>query len=871
MSALLANVWVLHVACATAYLGMAAFILGRGAETRLNQGAVAINVTFLLWSTCLAVSHFPGTSKETAELFYSLGSFAWGSFASVAVFFIATFLRPSILRRRSVQAALVIPPLLVVFAQWAGFLAEDYVKRPWGYAFVWRSGFWSTFFFTFYGLYMTAGLGLMLYVSFLPAHPIRKRQARIISLTAIVPLMLSTTTDVVLPTFHDFDIPNMAPDFTVIWVIGLVYAIARHRMLELTPAVAADRIVATMSEALLLTDPNGYVLLANPAASHLLGYPLRELQDSHLSDLVVGVSEDEVLADTGEPRELVLRRRDGEEVNVLFSASQLKGSTGETLGVVCAASDIGTLKQTQEALRRARDDLERRVEERTQELSRTNEQLSREVIERKLSEGRYRLLIETMQEGLWVLDAQDKTALVNRGLVRVIGFGIDDLRGRSVLEFLDDPDVAAGALKDARAGQSTRGDWVLRCRHGLRVDAIVNVAPLMQGDSYAGAVLTVVDVTERKRLQSQLARADRLASLGRLAAGVGHEVNNPLTWVLDNLEQVQTTLNEGMALADREQASQSIAEALDGARRVRDIVKELSAFSRGGAPEAELVNLEDVIEEAIKISDKEIRFRSRLTREFGRTPRVLASPGRLVQVFVNLLVNAAHAIDSGGVKDNEIRVRTWYEQGRVHAEIRDTGHGIAESDIGRLFDPFFTTKAKGEGLGLSISHEIVSQCGGRIDVVSEEGKGTTFTVVLPASAETPSTRPLPRAHAALLSGARVLVVDDEPALRRTLRRTLGRENEVVLAASGEEALTLLEKEPAFDVVLCDLMMPGFSGIDLYEHLVKNRPEVAARMVFMTGGAFTARAEEFLRDGNRPLIAKPFETKELLQTLGDVVG
>ncbi|MCA9595741.1 MAG: hypothetical protein KC776_20645, partial [Myxococcales bacterium] len=147
MSALLANVWVLHVACATAYLGMAAFILGRGAETRLNQGAIAINVTFLLWSTCLAVSHFPGTSKETAELFYDLGSFAWGSFASVAVFFIATFLRPSILRRRSVQAALVIPPLLVVFAQWAGFLAEDYVKRPWGYAFVWRSGFWSTFFF----------------------------------------------------------------------------------------------------------------------------------------------------------------------------------------------------------------------------------------------------------------------------------------------------------------------------------------------------------------------------------------------------------------------------------------------------------------------------------------------------------------------------------------------------------------------------------------------------------------------------------------------------------------------------------------------------------------------------------------------------
>jgi CheY-like chemotaxis protein len=244
---------------------------------------------------------------------------------------------------------------------------------------------------------------------------------------------------------------------------------------------------------------------------------------------------------------------------------------------------------------------------------------------------------------------------------------------------------------------------------------------------------------------------------------------------------------------------------------------------------------------------------------------VEANEGRLGQVFLNLLVNAAQAIPEGGVDQHEIRVVTRPHPEGVMIEVRDTGSGIAPDVLKRLFEPFFTTKPMGvgTGLGLPICQDIVTSFNGRIEVESKVGKGSTFRVILRAAIADYAFE-LPRAPQVREASrrGRILVVDDEPMIAVAIRRTLQREHEVVTLTSAREAHARLTGGERFDVIVCDVMMPEMSGMDLHEELVRHSPELAARMVFMTGGAFTPNARAFLNQVANRRLEKPFTSKEL---------
>ena len=884
VSQLASHIWVLHLVCAGLYLCMAAYIVARGPKARLNWTCAAINACFFHWSLCLAVCHHPNTSLERAEFFYSVGSFAWASFASFAVLFIVTFLKSSVSRARWFWPALLIPPALVVNAQWSGWVAADYPMQAWGHGFAWQHSFWSYFFFTYYAIYMGVGLGLLLRSSMHSTHPVFGRQARIISSTAFIPLGLSSLTDVVLPYFDIHVVPNMAPDFTIIWVAGLVYAIAQYRMLELTPSGAADEIVSTVNEALLLVDPQGQIAWANVAAHDLFGREEYQLPKSSLTNLFPGLTPDAMEALTrrsGARMSLVARQSSGDDVHVLLSASSMTGTTGEPLGSVLAATDISELKAVEDRLRRAHDDLERRVVERTEELSQANAQMAHEVSERQKSEERYRLLIESMQEGLWVIDEKDRTSFVNARMTQILGFEASEMMGRAPTEFglQGEQSEFVDGLAQARTGVQSGADWKLVGKAGDRMSAIVQIAPLIEDDEYAGAVLTVVDMTERERLQAQLVHADQMASLGLLAAGVGHEINNPLTYLLDNLRTLaeQLPAYEKRLPTDSEFAHvlQAVEESRLGAERVRDIVSDLRAFSRVDDDQMVPVEPNKVLATALSMAQNEIRFRAKLVKDYGEVPRVLGSEGRLSQVFLNLLVNAAHAIDEDSVDEQQIMVRTRRVGDEVLVEVRDTGSGIEPDLLGRLFEPFVTTKevGKGFGLGLSICHQTVAAFGGRIEVESEVGVGSLFKVWLPVhQAELERTVPqVVSLDLTPLRGARVLVVDDEPVLRRVVKRALGRDCTVVDAESGEHAKRLLTRDQNFAVVFCDLMMPGMSGMELYEWLDRVHPEVAQKVVFMTGGVFTPRARGLLERATNSVLPKPFDADQVRRAAVDVIS
>jgi CheY-like chemotaxis protein/two-component sensor histidine kinase len=376
-------------------------------------------------------------------------------------------------------------------------------------------------------------------------------------------------------------------------------------------------------------------------------------------------------------------------------------------------------------------------------------------------------------------------------------------------------------------------------------------------------------------MQAQLMISDRMATVGTLAAGVAHEINNPLSAVVANLELAAKEAAEMCAkLGGSHELLEELHDAQEAAERIRLIVRDLKIFSRGDEQDAVLVDLHRVLESTLRMAGNEIRHRARIVKEFGAIPLVAASESRLGQVFLNLLMNAAQAIPEGAFDTNEIRlVTSTSSSGFAVVEIRDTGQGIAPEILPRLFTPFFTTKpvGVGTGLGLSICHRIVAGLGGQIQVVTEVGRGATFRVVLPPGApSTPtSVSQAPPAPAPAKSPSegparrgKVLVVDDETAIGSAIRRTLGRDHDVTVLSKAREALDRVAAGERFDVILCDLMMPEVTGMDLHDELARTCPEQLERVIFMTGGAFTPRAQAFLQGMTHRRLDKPFDPKVL---------
>ncbi|MBL8918436.1 MAG: response regulator [Myxococcaceae bacterium] len=422
---------------------------------------------------------------------------------------------------------------------------------------------------------------------------------------------------------------------------------------------------------------------------------------------------------------------------------------------------------------------------------------------------------------------------------------------------------SAAVLEEVhRSGRAASQSASIPGPDGRQQELLIRVVPLGEG-----VVLIVHDETERRNVERRLQVAERMASLGTLAAGVAHEINNPLSWVLANVELLLSQLEKGESPHD---ARELLTEVRDGARRIRDTVSRMKEFSRVPPSTRARVDLSKAFERAGRMTHHEFKHCARLELDLPPAlPEVMGDDTELTQVFVNLLSNAAQAMPPGASPETHgVTVQARHVEQSVVVTVTDTGVGIPPEVRDRVFDPFVTTKhtSKGTGLGLAISMRTVESVGGTITVESEPGH-TVFTVTLPvARLETPvparsRNTPAPRP-------SRVLIVDDEPLVGASLVRLLeGHEVEVVTTADA--ALSRLEAAASPpDLVLCDLMMPGRSGIDVYEQLAASRPELLDRVVMMTGGTFTARAESFLASTPCRVLQKPFGADELRRLLAE---
>jgi PAS domain S-box-containing protein len=426
-------------------------------------------------------------------------------------------------------------------------------------------------------------------------------------------------------------------------------------------------------------------------------------------------------------------------------------------------------------------------------------------------------------------------------------------------------------------------ELVDRGQHLRPVD--ISAAPILDDSKVLGAVQVFRDVSDKRAMQRRFEFADRLAALGTMAAGVAHEVNNPLAVIMANLALITQALDDGNRAPDQ---PAQVLEGMDvrmvrdilqdtssAAERLRRIVADLRSFTQPPDEHHGPADVGRALRRALQSTAHEFRHRARVLLSVGPCPQVEGSELRLGQVFVNLLVNAAHAINPGRAFDNRVEVKAFADAaGWAAIEVRDSGAGIPAEIRPKIFDPFFTTKPPGvgTGLGLSVCHGIVKSLGGEISFDSEIGTGTVFRVRLPPSHRQPAAgTATPRALGAGGARASILVIDDEPLVRRAIERSLDKEHDVVSAATAGEALERLAHGDRFDLILCDLMMPEMTGMEMAERLRQDQPKQSERLVFLSGGAFTPEAAEFLRSAGTRFIEKPFLPDDLRRRVQELLA
>jgi PAS domain S-box-containing protein len=485
------------------------------------------------------------------------------------------------------------------------------------------------------------------------------------------------------------------------------------------------------------------------------------------------------------------------------------------------------------------------------------------------SEARFRFLVESAPDGVVILK-RGLIVFINPTATRLLGIdGTDQALGRPIASFL--PPEDARRTGERIAAMMSQGVEFPPSEYNVLADRtrIVEIKSVVCEWEGAPAVLAFArDVTERKEIQRRIVESDRLAALGTLAAGVAHEINNPLTYAQLSAQHVSRLLERAGVPDEMLSLLRGYLEDIDhGISRIASITQSLRSFVKDDADAPGPVDLGQVIARALKMVDHDLRHAARLVRAIAAIPPVLGNAARLEQVFVNVLINAIKALPPEPVQPHEIHVATELAGDRVTVTIRDTGCGIPAALRGRIFEPFFTTRdvGHGMGLGLSVSKTIVEKLGGDIEVDSIENVGTTVRVHLPIYRPElhgrDDTGAMPALAPAPPPRRRVLVVDDEPLICDAIERELADNHDVAVATTGSDALALVAARK-FDLILCDVMMPGMDGHELYRRIAAQYPGLERRFVFMTGALAPSVAKAL--DGlPNPWLAKPFEIEDVL--------
>lgn len=647
-------------------------------------------------------------------------------------------------------------------------------------------------------------------------------------------------------------------------------------------------------DAILITGQDGRILLANSQTEVMFGYMREELlgqtvelliperfRKTHIDHRADYVA-DPRTRPMGTGLSLAGRRKDGSEFPVEISLSPMQSQGG--LLVTAIIRDTTERNRVQDELRKAHDELELKVEERTAELRSTNQSLQAEIVEHKRAQERLReqaALLNHAQDAIMVRDLAGQVLFWNKRAEKIYGWTAEEVIGKDIRDLLYTKGVSQYEMAYREVVE--RGEWMGELRQTTKTGKGIIVESrwtIVKDDSDAPSSLLVIntDITDRKKLEAQFLRAQRMESIGTLAGGIAHDINNVLAPILMSVQLLQQKIND--------EASQRMLSVLQkNAERGANMVRQLLEFARGVEGERITLQPRHLIKEIIKILRETLP--KSIEVEFSLSEDLWPIKGdatQIHQVLMNLCVNARDAMPHGGtmtIRAENTRIDQNYAEMNIEAKpgqyvaitVLDTGIGIPPQIIGKVFEPFFTTKeqGKGTGLGLSTVLAIVKSHGGFINVYSEPGRGTHFRIYLPA-ADAPylghlpdETPELPLGH-----GEMVLVVDDEDAIREITKGTLESFGyRVITANDGTEAVALYaQHRDEVKVVITDMVMPFMDGPVTIRALQKIDPQV--RIIASSGLTESGKAHELLKLGIHIFLQKPYTAEKLLNALAEII-
>ena len=374
--------------------------------------------------------------------------------------------------------------------------------------------------------------------------------------------------------------------------------------------------------------------------------------------------------------------------------------------------------------------------------------------------------------------------------------------------------------------------------------------------------------------QAQLVIAEKLAAVGQLADGVAHELNNPATWVFLGLDHARRRLialrmrmgANPVVLDELTAVEAALADVQAGVERMRSVLGDLRTLSRTESERPTMLDLDEVVRSACQLARPSYHSVARLVLDLGAVPPIIGDRGRLGQLVTNLVLNAAYELaERSG--DHEIGVTTRTDGDEVVLAVEDSGPGIPDELVERVFEPYFTTKPSGvgTGLGLALVRRNAERHGGTARATRGTRGGARIEVRLPRAhaTEVSIAANAPARAEPRTARARLLIIDDEPMLLRSLEQSIEGEHDVVIAPGGGAALEILARDRAFDLVLCDLQMPGVDGIAIHDFLVASAPELLPRLVVMSAGVVTTRASQFMSRVKPRVVGKPIDLDQLL--------
>ena len=534
-----------------------------------------------------------------------------------------------------------------------------------------------------------------------------------------------------------------------------------------------------------------------------------------------------------------IKRKDGSKVDIDYSISLIPGEG--PIELVAVGRDVTDRKQAEDRL--------------------------------KESEAKYSRLVEAASEGIWSIDTEHRTTYMNPRMAEMLGYRVEDIIGRNADDFIvaDELPNHKEQMELRHTGKSAKYERRFKRADGSTLYCFVSaVADHDEYGRFRGSFGMFTDITERKQaeekrkeMEQKAAIASRLAAVGEMAAGIAHEINNPLTSVIGYSELLEHRTDLPADIKE------DIKIINDGSQRVKDIVNRMLTFARQTKPMKSSVSITELIDNTLELRGYALRTANiEVIRDYEPDlPWLTIDPSQMQQVILNITVNAEYAMKKANSRGT-LTITARKAGDRVQISFKDDGPGMTKEIQTRLFQPFFTTKepSEGSGLGLSLSRAIILEHGGTIVVESKPGQGATFIIELPitgapsleASAPTTAAKMKP----ATMKNAKILVVDDESSVRGFIDKVLTRSGcSVDTTGDPKEALDKLAGA-TYDALIIDIRMPGMSGPELYARILERTPALAKRVIFITGDAMGTDVKAFLTQNSLSYLAKPFDIKAL---------